>query len=247
MQAVVDRFCLALSEVNRLERRPVLSAIAFVLARLEPAAATDIERLAAEAEKRGLVRLVQAGGDVIVRDLRPASERPAAPCPPALPAARYREFVRDKLRCPLPGAALRGRVYAGTQSALDAREAPEEPVALLDLACRVEAALRGEVGQRTVFKLLFALVLAGAFRIVRHDRPHAIRILSAREPPAAWDRLFLRACLLGLRRDRPDWPLDAAALAEALDATPSMLRPLIESLQNPNRALTPPPHAVRGC
>ena len=150
----------------------------------------------------------------------------------------YRAFLRSKLHCPLPDAGTRNRVYAQTAEVLAKRAAREEAVALVDLSNRVGEALAGTVGQRTAFKLLFALVLANAFRIVRHDRPHAIRILSARAPVADWDRLFLQACLVGLRRDHPEWTLEPAVLADVFDVTPANLRRLIDSLPNPHGFLT---------
>lgn len=234
--AALALFCRALDGVNRLERRPVCSAIEYVMQQLRPgfdAMATGhatVEELAALAASRGLVRLATVGGELLVQrkpagDGTPAEATVQAQTPvPAL----YREILEEKLKCPLPSAPVRQRVFTETAAILTNREKNESPISLLDLSYRVDGRLGRRVGQRSVFKLLLALVLANAFVIAPHQRLHKIGIYGRLAPVEHWDDLFVDACLVGLRRDRPVWPLPAELLASVLDTSADRLRRLLE-------------------
>ncbi len=228
LDAVLDLFCQALDEVNRLERRPVCSAIEYVMGQLRPnldlmaVGCVDIDTLAALAAQRGLVRLARVGSEALVQREQTAGTWRAATSAPA----RYRKMIEGKLKCPLPSAEVRQRVFTETAAVLAEREEPDTPIALLDLSKRVERRMIPGISQCSVFKLLFALVLANAFIIARHHRLHRIGILAESAPIEQWDDLFVRACLNGLRRDRPVWPLQADLLAQTLDISTERLQNL---------------------
>ena len=234
--AALALFCRALDEVNRLERRPVCSAIEYVMQQLQPDFAltaggcvATIDALAALAASRGLVRLATVGGETLVQrkcsengSPSEAAAREQTPAP-----ALYRETLEGKLKCALPPAPVRQRVYAEAAAILAIREKDESPISLLDLSYRVDGRMERRIGQRSVFKLLLALVFANAFVIARNQRLHKIGILARLEPVEHWDDLFVESCLVGLRHDRPVWPLQADLLASVLDTSSERLRHLL--------------------
>lgn len=171
-------------------------------------------RRAAEAERRGLVRIACVGGESLVAPAVPASV-PAS--------ADWRLFIENKLKCPLLRAAVRERIYALTEETM-AERPNEQPLALVDLSYRVARRVGGDATQPSIFKLLFALVLANVFVIARHARLHQIQVAKPAVPVAQWDRRFIASCLVGLRRGGCDLSVRQEALAAALDVPLQMLR-----------------------
>jgi hypothetical protein len=221
---LLDLFCQALEEVNRLERRPVCSSVEYVMRQwrasldLSAAGFSDIESLAAEAERRGLIRLAHVGGDLLAQR-KATSSTTALPC--------YRSFFERKLKCPLPPPHVRQRIYDLAVEHLTENVADASPVSLLDLSYQVSARLAGTAGQHSVFKLLFSLVLANALTVARSNRPHDIRVSTPVVPANCWDELFVITCLAGLRKDRPSWPLDTEKIAEVFGVPESMIQHLV--------------------
>lgn len=205
-------FCRALDEVNRLERRPIDSSVEYVMRTWRPQldlpalGYADFEALAAEAERRGLIRQVTVNGQRLLQRL--AARAPANDVPD------YRAFIEQKLRCRLLPPAVRQRTYAVTCELLAARSVKRPALSLLDLSYVVAARLGGAAGQHSVFKLLFALVLANALVFIHNAQSHDIRVTAPAVPLEHWDGLFVTTCLAGLRRDQPSWPLDPEALAQ---------------------------------
>ena len=210
--ATLALFCRALDEVNRLERRPIGSAVEYVMQTWRPRldlpalGFADIDALAAEAERQGLIRQVTVSGHRLLQRCAAATPTPDIP--------DYRAFIERKLRCPLPPTAVRLRIYATTNALLAKRSADRPALSLLDLSYGVATRLGGAAGQHSVFKLLFALILAKALVFIHHEQSHDIRVTAAAVPTEQWDALFVATCLSGLRRDRPAWPLNPLALAQ---------------------------------
>ncbi len=235
--AALTLFCGALEEVNRLERRPVCSAIEYVMNQLQPdfdlkaLGFTGIDALATLAAERGFVRLSRVGAETLVQ--RHHALRETTAHPPPLAPALYRETLEVKLKCPLLPAPLRKQVFSATAAILESREKASPPISLVDLSYRVESRIGRHVGQNSVFKLLLALVLANAFVIERHPRLHKISILSPFLPVEQWDDLFVESCLVGLRHDRPVWPLHADLLASVLDTSAERLQHLLPDAPQP--------------
>lgn len=246
LESALQLFCRALDEVNRLERRPVCSAIEYVMRQSQPGlelpdcGGADSEALAALAAQRGLVRLTVVNGEVLVQRRWTANESGAAETARASePApALYREFLEGKLKCLLPAAPVRRRVFEETAAVLAGRIRTGGPISLMDLSFRVEGRMEGAAGQRVVFKLLFALVLASAFEIACSQRLHAIAVLAPAAPVERWDELFIGACLAGLRRDQPGCAVNPEALASVFDVAPETMRQLLSTRQR--AALRPP-------
>ena len=143
--------------------------------------------------------------------------------------AFYRKQIEDKLKCPLHPAAIRRKVFAAAAAILAERAKSENAILLLDLSFRVEERLTHIIGQRSVFKLLFAIVLADAFEITPNWRLHEIAIRAQVAPVEEWDDLFVGVCLAGLRRDRPDCPIYPETLASAIDVPPATVRRLLQT------------------
>jgi len=210
--ATLALFCRALDEVNRLERRPIGSSVEYVMRTWRPRldlpalGFADIDALAAEAERQGLIRQAIVNGHRLLQ--RRAATTPAPDIPD------YLAFIERKLRCSLPPPAVRLRIYVTASALLAARSADRPALSLLDLSYAVAARLGGAAGQHSVFKVLFALILAKALAFIHHDQSHDIRVTAAAVPTEQWDALFVAACLSGLRRDRPAWPLNPPALAQ---------------------------------
>jgi len=157
-----------------------------------------------------------------------SATKPATSATAPAPAF-YRKQIEDKLKCPLHPAAIRRKVFAAAAAILAERAKTENAIPLLDLSFRVEERLTHLIGQRSIFKLLFALVLADAFEITPHWRLHEIAIRASPVPVEAWDDLFVGVCLAGLRRDRPDCPLYPETLATAIDVPPATVRRLLQT------------------
>jgi hypothetical protein len=217
-------FCRALDEVNRLERRPVLSAIEYVMSEQNPSldlsalGFSDLTPLALAAERQGLVRLTRSdrSKDVLVQraDAKKPSPTPPAASPPALSPQTYRAFLETKLKSPIPPQVVRRQMYDSVADILLSHPRETEPITLLSMSYQVSERMRATLNQQAAFKLLFALVLAGTFRIVQSERPHEIQLLSAMLPSAQWDILFQRSCVNAICRDRPKWHLCPNILAE---------------------------------
>jgi len=231
--ATLRLFCKALDEVNRLERRPVCSAIEFIMGRIQPgfdvrsAGFANIETLAAWAANQGLVQAIPVNGEVLVQrrfsqQLPPETEAEANPTP-----ASYRTYIESKLKCPIPSAPIRKRVFEATVAILSDREDTDTPMSLLDLSCHVKTRLGDLIAQRSVFKLLFSIVLVNAFAISSKRRLHNIGILAPLAPVESWDDLFAESCMAGLRRDRPNCSIQADALAHALDVPVETVKRLL--------------------
>jgi len=224
---VLDLFCRALEEVNRLERRPIGSSVEYVMRLWRPQldlpalGFADIEDLAAAAERQGLIRQATVSGQRLLQ------RRIAAAAPPA--AAEYHAFIEHKLRCPLPPPAARQRIYAMTYAVLAERSRESAPLSLVELSYRVAGRLGGCAGQHSVFKLLFAMVLSNALIFIPHERAHDIRVTSPAALPEHWDALFAATCIAGLRRDRPEWPLDPDALSRIFGLPPATIHALVQN------------------
>ena len=239
---VLDLFCRALDEVNRLDRRPVCSSIEYVMRQyhgsLDLAAQgfADVEALAAEAERRGLVHVARNGTDKLVKRAGTATVTATASG-----TADYRSRLERKMRCALPPAAVRERIYASVATILSSRPPGAAPLSLVDLSYRTAGRLDNAATQPSIFKLLFALVLANAFVMSRHVRLHDIRVSGPAVPVDRWDDLFVATCLAGLQHDRPECPMNPASLAAAFDVPTATVRKLLSAFarQGPHAILMP--------
>ena len=235
-------FCAALDDVLRKGRKPVVSAIAFELARLYPAldfrklGLRDADELAVEAEKRGYVRLSPFGNATFVKPGQLPIREDSASAPVASASrspdlTAFRRIIEDRLKCALPPLAIRRRIYEQAAKLFaDLQEGEENrPVTLMDLSNAVAARLSPKVDQPTVFKVLFTLLLANAFITEQTDpRPHTILIKEIVEPAARWDELLIRLCVGMLRRNGGEQALSIEVLCVLFEAPPEVMVRLAE-------------------
>ena len=235
-------FCAALDDVLRKGRKPVVSAIAFELARLYPAmdfrklGLRDADELAAEAEKRGYVQLSPFGNATFVKPGQLPIREDSASAPVASASrspdlAGCRRIIEERLKCALPSLAIRRRIYEQAAKSFAALQEGEEnrPITLMDLSNAVAARLSPKVDQPTIFKVLFTLLLANAFVTEQTDpRPHTILIKEIVEPAARWDELLIRLCVGILRRNGGDRDLSIEVLCVLFEAPPEVMVRLAE-------------------
>lgn len=221
-------FCEALHQVLCRGRKPVVSAVSFELTRLYPAlnlaklGLNDADHLAAEAEKRGFVRLSPFGSATLVNPLHPPS-RPTTP--PASPAqspdlATCRGIIRDRLKCNLPSLSVRKRIYQQTVATLPTLRTGDAnlPVTILELSTAVAARFTPAMDQFTVFKILFTLLISNVFLTEQNDpRPHTILIKKIIAPVERWDELLIQVCTGMIKRQTHGLPPDAGTLASLFE------------------------------
>ena len=123
----------------------------------------------------------------------------------------YRTYIESRLKCPLPPLSMRQNIYAVTCEELLPSSGRSLPIPLLVLSRSVTKRISGSE-QRTVFKLLFTLVIGNAMRAQRNERPHAILIEGAALPAAEWDAVFLRICVSILQQSMPSMPIFPTAI-----------------------------------
>ena len=225
----------------RKGRKPVVSAIAFELARLYPTldvrklGLRDADELAVEAEKRGYVQLSPFGNATFVKSGRlPGREAPAG-APAAAPGtpdlAVCRRIIEDRLKCALPPLAIRRRIYEQAAKSFAALQGGEQnlPVTMMGLSNAVATRLSPKVDQPTIFKVLFTLLLANAFVTEQTDpRPHTILLKEIVEPAARWDELLIRLCIGMLRRNDSEQALSVEVLCVLFEAPPEVMVRLAE-------------------
>lgn len=100
---------------------------------------------------------------------------------------------------------------------------------MIDLANAVAVRLCSKVEQPTVFKILYTLLLANAFKTEQTDpRPHKIRILDVLVPPAGWDELLVRLCVGMLKRNDGTQSVSIEVLCALFEAPPEVMVRLVE-------------------
>lgn len=189
------------------------------------------------ARKRGLIEYKTSGMDVIVW---PAA-RPPVPAPgPAAPsgsefepadtAESYRRFYRQKLKCDLPGQGDRSAIYAATADVL--ADAGGQPIELDELSRIVAERIDHPAATKTViFKILYGLFRGQVFVFFPSEQPFNPRIAGVAADRAEWDFRFVANCLRVLGRERPDWPVDVAGLASALQVDQETIEAGLRTLE----------------
>lgn len=236
LSAAVLRFCAALEEVLRKERRPVGAAIAYELTRLDPALAAGcdtatVRRLAAQAEEAGCVKLTPYRGDVLVTPVQLPAAAAAAPAVADATLALLRGLIEARLKCPLPSRLFRQRLYEAAHDVWPELPQASQPVTLIQLSYAVTERLGAATDQRLVFKILFTLLLADVFVTeARYSRPHDIRVRGLVQPVACWDERFAWACITGIASRRTLSAADASAFGTLFELPTVTLSRLLATL-----------------
>ncbi|MEW6219006.1 MAG: NYN domain-containing protein [Thermodesulfobacteriota bacterium] len=159
-----------------------------------------------------------------------------APDPSDLAACvgRYRQYFRAKLKCDLPGPSLRQKIYetAGGLLAELQDEAGIELAQLSELTATRINTPSAIIAQSSVFKVLYSLYRARVFRTLFGLLPYNPRIREASLPPAGWDTLFIRNCLVVLRGENPDWPLLPGPLAEVFQTDEDLIARIVQDMDD---------------
>ncbi len=159
-----------------------------------------------------------AGGPDVGTLEPPAPGPSASRVDPSPPVTDLRSRVEARLRLALPARAERERIYAAANTVLSTVADCGAAIPLVDLSYRVAEQLGNGGLQPAVFKILYTLVLGHTFRARRGERPHLIRVQSARYPVAEWDARFVRVCQVHLAGQTPAEPLATPAARAELAA-----------------------------
>lgn len=164
----------------------------------------------------------------VVTDMASAAHTAVVPLGAGIATLRAR--IEARFRLALPPRVERERIYAAAERALAALDDWDAAIPLVDLSYRVSELLEGAIPQPVVFKILYTLVLGQTFQARRGERPHLIRVQSARCPMTEWDMRLIQVCLLHV--DEPTAGLSAlsAELGELFEQDPATIaRALVRS------------------
>jgi uncharacterized LabA/DUF88 family protein len=243
----IKLLCQAISSVNLKGGNPLGASISILMRQLRPDFDLTLVKLGGfrdlvkVAEDRGVVKsYTPPGGDMLLYLAGNASDvlnlpqkfQIMATIDPEKLKTMYRNFFEDKMKCPLPALSYRKRIYKHLVKKVEANAFGTGPADLNSLSGEIARDLGNEgfpIIQAAVFKVLYALFRAYAFDAILGDQPYNPRIKSVKYTVEELDMLFIRNCLLVLRRERRSWQMHEEILGNIFETPAESIKNLVAS------------------
>jgi uncharacterized LabA/DUF88 family protein len=247
MDTYIRLFCDAVSSLEQRGAKAVGSAVAQLLRQMRPdfdlslAGLRSFRALAEEAVKRNLCTTQRSGMDVLITLTSEACGAQPQPVGPHLveivttsPSSdRLKEYFVAKLRCEWPDKHLRDRIYSTLEHSLR-EKGTGNAIALTALSGAVADELNSgstAVAQPVVFKIVYSLFRARAFKSELSDEAYNPRILDAASTDVDWDEMFIRNSLAVLKRDKPTWQLAESEVSKFFGVDDAKAAAIMQALK----------------
>ncbi len=204
-----------------------------------------LRQLVEEAERRGLCEIQPHGEDMFIRltaeAARVREEEMSASYSQFSPRhfvpsiEDYRKYFLEKLRCEIPSAKLRAFIYREGVRLIE--EQVRDILDLSELSIEISRILvqkGGPAAQPVIFKVLYALFRAKAFKFELSEQPYNPEITGIITPPEHWDELFIRNCLTVLKWDRRSWSINLPAIADLFEIEEEKIDEIMKTLDSRN-------------
>ncbi len=218
--------------------RPVGAAICLQIRQLRPdfdprlANLTSFRQLVSIAEKNHLVVVQPYGGDILVNLIEPSGagnwtadpSQQAVWSDPGNARTMYKQFLEDKLRCPMPSSALRNVIYEKASIILKEMADSSLYTDLNSLSEEINNRIGENVEKAASFKVMYALFRANAFEYELGIQPYNPIIKAIIKPKERWELMFIRNCLIVLQKERRNWPVLEGPLADIFETSQENIR-----------------------
>jgi hypothetical protein len=146
----------------------------------------------------------------------------------------YRQFMEEKMKCPVPSLSIRTQIYEHATRIIEGRRILGGRQSLVDVSADVARNIGAKddgVTQMMIFKVLYALYRARAFEAETIDQPYNPTIKACKVSAEECDKLFIRNSLYVMNRERRTWPLMEIPLAELFETSWEVVAKEIDALQ----------------
>jgi len=248
IESYVQLLLQAISALNQKGSRPVAAALAPLMRQLRPdfdpklANLNTFRDLVKIAEDRGLVKIAPYGGDIQIsledkafKIIEKETAKQQIDSSDTIKAkSLYINFLEEKMKCQIPPLSIRKQIYEFAVKKIDERKSLSGTLidlSILSSNIADQMSLSGQIiNQASAFKILYALYRAYAFEAEWSEQIFNPRIKGIKVDPKIWDELFIRNCLLVLRRERRGWPLLLGPLAEIFESKPEKIQEIIAQI-----------------